>query len=91
MSTFLAGAVGYIILVALVLALLYLFLGSVIGVGYARFNLELVDQNNAGVDHLFKYFPYWTNAVCTRILKAVYIFLWSSSSDSRCRQDTATR
>lgn len=77
MSAFLAGAVGYIILVALVMALLYLFLGSVVGVGYARFNLELVDQNNAGVDHLFKYFPYWTNAVCTRILKAVYIFLWS--------------
>ena len=77
MSTFLAGAVGYIILVALVMALLYLFLGSVVGVGYARFNQELVDQNNADFEHLFKYFPYWTNAVCTRILKAVYIFLWT--------------
>ena len=60
MSTFLAGAVGYIILVALVMALLYLFLGSVVGVGYARFNQELVDQNNADFEHLFKYFPYWT-------------------------------
>ena len=27
--------------------------------------------------HLFKYFPHWANAVCTDLLKSVYILLWS--------------
>lgn len=62
---------------ALVIAAIHLFLGSVVGVGYSRFNLELVDHNEAGFEHLFKYFPWWANAVCTRLLKGLYVFLWS--------------
>ena len=73
----LVGSAIYIILAALVIAAIHLFLGSVVGVGYARFNLELVDHKEAGFEHLFQYFPYWSNAVCTRLLKGVYIFLWS--------------
>ena len=42
-----------------------------------RFNLELIDHNDAGFEHLFKYFPWWANAVCTRLLKGLYVFLWS--------------
>ena len=76
-SAFLAGSAIYLILAAVILAAVYLFLGSVVGVGYARFNLELVDHNHAGFEHLFQYFPYWSNAVCTRLLKSVYILLWS--------------
>lgn len=76
-GVFLAGGAIYIILAALVIAAIHLLLGSVVGVGYSRFNLELVDHNHAGFDHLFMYFPYWTNAVCTRLLKSVYVFLWS--------------
>ena len=74
---FLVGGAIYIMLAALVIAAIHLFLGSVVGVGYSRFNLELVDHNDAGFEHLFQYFPYWTNAVCTRLLKAVYVFLWT--------------
>ena len=73
----LAGSAIYIILAALVTIAIHLFLGSVVGVGYSRFNLELVDHNKAGFEHLFQYFPWWANAVCTRLLKGVYIFLWS--------------
>ena len=77
MGGFLVGGAIYIILVALIIAAIHLLLGSVVGVGYSRFNLELVDHNNASFEHLFMYFPYWTNAVCTRLLKSIYIFLWS--------------
>ena len=73
---FVSGAM-YVILSALAIAALYLFLGSVVGVGYSRFNLELVDHNKAGFEHLFQYFPHWANAFCTRLLKGVYVFLWS--------------
>lgn len=76
-GAFLVGGVIYIMLVALVIAAIHLFLGSVVGVGYSRFNLELVDHNDAGFGHLFNYFPYWANAVCTRLLKGLYVFLWS--------------
>lgn len=76
-GAFLVGGAIYIMLVALVIAAIHLFLGSVVGVGYSRFNLELVDHNDAGFEHLFNYFPYWANAVCTRLLKGLYVFLWS--------------
>lgn len=74
---FLIGGAIYIMLAALVIAAIHMFLGSVVGVGYSRFNIELVDHNDAGFEQLFQYFPYWKNAVCTRLLKGVYVFLWS--------------
>lgn len=73
----LAGGAIYVLLAALVFAAIRLFLGSVVGVGYSRFNLELVDHNDAGFEHLFQYFPDWKNTVCTRLLKGIYVFLWS--------------
>ena len=73
---FVVGA-SYIIMAVFAIAVIHLLLGSVVGVGYSRFNLELVDGNNAGFDHLFKYFPYWANALCTRLLMGVYVALWS--------------
>lgn len=73
----LAGGILYILLAALVIAAIWLFLGSVVGVGYSRFTLQLVDGNDAGFENLFQYFPYWKNAVCTRLLKGLYVFLWT--------------
>lgn len=73
----LAGGILYIVLAALVIAAVWLFLGSVVGVGYSKFTLQLADGGDAGFDNLFQYFPYWKNAVCTRLLTGVYIFLWS--------------
>ena len=74
---FLIGGAIYIMLAALVIAAIYLFLGSVVGVGYSRFNLELVDQNEASFEHLFMYFKDWSNALCARLLKALYVTLWT--------------
>lgn len=73
----LAGGILYIVLAALVMAAVWLFLGSVVGVGYSKFTLQLVDGNDAGFENLFQYFPYWKNAVCTRLLKGLYTFLWT--------------
>lgn len=73
----LAGGILYIVLAALVMAAVWLFLGSVAGVGYSKFTLQLADENDAGFENLFQYFPYWKNAVCTRLLTSLYTFLWS--------------
>lgn len=76
-TALLAGGILYLVLAALVVAAIWLFLGSVVGVGYSRFTLQLVDGGDAGFENLFQYFPYWKNAVCTRLLAGLYIFLWS--------------
>lgn len=77
LGAILAAGAMYLVTAGLVIAAIHLFLGSVVGVGYSRFNLQLVDRNDAGFAHLFQYFPNWKNAVCARLLRAVYVFLWS--------------
>lgn len=71
------GNTVFLMIVVLIIAALYLVLGGIVSVGYARFNLNLVDGFDASFADLFAYFPYWKNAVCTRILTKIYIFLWS--------------
>ena len=68
---------GIIFVVALVMALVYLTLGSFVGVGYAKFNLNLVDRQNASFENLFAYFTYWRTTTVTRLLRGVYVLLWS--------------
>lgn len=74
----LAGAVSGVFLAALVLGVLWFILGSIIRVGYARFNLELVDRRKEPeLNALFGYFSHWKNVVLTALLEGLYVFLWS--------------
>ena len=52
-------------------------LGSVIEVGYVRFNMDLVDRTEAKIESLFAYFYHWKTTTATRFLKGLYTFLWS--------------
>lgn len=76
-GAFLMGRAIYIILGALVLAAIYFVLGSIINVGYSKFNLELVDHREVSIPLLFQYFPYWKTTSIARLLRTVYVFLWS--------------
>lgn len=71
------GSGIYLILLALVLVAVYFVLGSVVGVGYARFNLDLVDGEHASFAPLFSYFSYWKTTAVARLLQTIYILLWS--------------
>lgn len=73
----LAGSAIYITLAAIALAVVYFVLGSIVEVGYARFNLELVDGNEARFETLFKYFHNWKTTAVARLLQSLYVFLWS--------------
>ncbi len=75
--SFLAGAAVFLFLIVLSLAVLYLVLGSFVGVGYARFNLDLIDRKEAGFGSLFAYFSYWKTTTVSRLLRVLYTFLWS--------------
>ena len=73
----LAGGFTYIMIAALVTGIAYFILGSIISVGYAKFNLNLVDQMEGAVDNLFAYFPYWKMTATTKFLRSIYVILWS--------------
>lgn len=63
-------------LFGILVLLIKIFLGSVVSVGHARFQLGLMDEEKQPqVGTLFQYFPFWKNAVVTEILKGVYITL----------------
>ena len=77
-SIFLVGLIGALVLVGLVFGIAYFILGSVVGLGYTKFNLVLVDrQKEPELGALFGYFPHWKRAAVTYLLQGVYIFLWS--------------
>ena len=77
LGAFLAGSAIFIALVAIVMAVVYFVLGSVVEVGYARFNLELVDRAEAKIESLFTYFYNWKTTAAARFLQSLYTLLWS--------------
>jgi len=76
-AAWLAGALAMLTLAAVVVALVYLTIGGVVSVGYARFNLDLIDGGSPELGGLFAYFPYFKTALCARLLTSLYIFLWT--------------
>lgn len=74
-SGLLVGGVVYLIVIALVLAAAYFILGSIVGVGYAKYNLGLVDRTELGFEALFAYLPNWKTTTLTRLWKGLYILL----------------
>jgi len=76
-GAFLVGSAIYITIAAIVMAVVYYVLGSIISVGYARFNLDLVDRGVPGFETLFGYFSNWKTTAIARLLQSVYILLWS--------------
>ena len=76
-AAFIAGAFLFFIIIALVMAVIYFILGSFIGVGYAKFNLNLVDRKESEFETLFAYFSYWKKTATMRLLRGLYVFLWS--------------
>lgn len=78
LNSLLIGGAVLIVVIALIVGVLYFVLGSVIGVGYSRFNLDLVDQQNApDMGVMFGYFSHWKTTAAAKLLQGIYVFLWS--------------
>jgi len=71
------GGFTYVMIIALITGVAYFMLSSVISVGYARFNLNLVDRQEASFENLFGYFSWWKTTVIAKLLQTLYIILWS--------------
>lgn len=62
--------------IAAVWSLVTLVLGGAVSLGYARFNLHLVDGEPPRFDDLFSQFHRLWPAFCLRFLTGLFIFLW---------------
>ena len=62
-GAFLAAGATYIIAAAVVIAIAWFCLGSIISIGYTKFNLLLVEKRPASFDSLFAYFDYWKTMI----------------------------
>lgn len=74
-SGLLIGGAIYLTVIALVLAVAYFVLGSIVGAGYAKYNLDLVDRAESGFEVLFAYLPKWKTTALTRLWKSMYILV----------------
>lgn len=77
MAMLLLGLIGVIGVLAFAYGLVQLVLGSVVELGYARYNLNLVDGKTAQLGDLFGAFGQIWNALVLRVLTGLFIFLWS--------------
>lgn len=76
-ASILLGAVGAIGVLAFVYAVVALVLGSVVRLGYVRYNLNLVDGRPAQLSDLFTCFSQMGSAIVLRLLTALFVALWS--------------
>mgnify|MGYP005949728973 CR=1 FL=1 len=66
------------LLVGIVLwAVLQLIVGGAVQLGYAHFNLNLVDGNDAAISDLFSQKDRLWDGFCMKFLQGLYIALWS--------------
>ncbi|MBQ8768204.1 MAG: DUF975 family protein [Oscillospiraceae bacterium] len=78
LSGLLVRGASFVVIAALVMAVAYFILGSITQIGYARFNLDLVDQQNEPeIGALFRYFTNWKTTAAAKLLQWLYVFLWS--------------
>ena len=72
----LAGAIVGVVVVGIAIAVGWTILSSVVGTGYAKFNLQLVDREEAAINTMFSYFPRWKTLTVAALLQGLYVFLW---------------
>ena len=60
-----------------VISIVMFILGSVVNLGYHKYNLDLVDGRNAKIGTLFSYFKHWKNAILANLLVSIFTTLWT--------------
>ncbi len=74
-----AVIIGIIIIVAalLIYSAIMFCVGSIVQVGYAQFNLDIIDNKNLKFSRIFYYFKHWRTVLPAYLLIYIFIFLWS--------------
>ncbi len=72
-----ASMAGAVVAAGIVLFVAYFILGSIVSVGYAKFNLDLTSGGETAVGGIFDYLDFWKTTAAAKLLKNIGIFLWS--------------
>lgn len=72
-----AGILGVVVLLAAVQSIVLFIVGGAAKMGYARFNLNLVDQKEASFGDLFSQFHRLGEGFIMNLLVGLFTFLWS--------------
>ena len=75
--TLIADILIIAVIIACVVGIAVLLIGSIVSVGYSKFNLNIIDLKKIELPQIFSFFNHWSTAVLTALLKTLYIFLWS--------------
>ena len=67
---------GIALVVGLIVGTIFFVLGSTVTLGYAKFNLAIIDSKEAKIGNLFEYFNIWKSAAMTQLWRVLYTFLW---------------
>lgn len=77
LAAILLGLIGVIGVFAFAFGVVMTVLGSVVRLGYVRYNLRLIDGHMAQMGDLFTYFGRFWDAFVLRLLIFVFTLLWS--------------
>ncbi len=66
----------YFSVIAVLIGIARIIIGSFVEVGYARFNMDLVDGEEGRLETLFRYVRQWGTMLAAALLQAVYIIGW---------------
>ena len=75
------ATVALVVLIAVICVMIYsvarFIIGSIVNVGYSRFNINVIDANETKFVQIFSFFKQWWRAVLANFLRQLFIFLWS--------------
>ena len=71
------AVVGIMLIAMLFYIVIYYTVGCAVAVGYAKYNVDLIDGKGANLSTLFGSFKRWFPAFGARILCQIFTFLWS--------------
>ena len=77
LAAFLLMALATVSVIAIVYAVVMTIIGGAVSMGYAKFNLNLVNRSNPSVEDVFSQFKYFKKAFVMRFLKGLYVLLWT--------------
>lgn len=73
----LAFLASMLLVCSIVCAVVYLILGGAVKLGYAKFNLALIDHKEAKIQDLFSQFSRFGSGFLLNLLEFIFIVLWS--------------
>ena len=74
---YILAAFAALLTVSAVYSFVMFIIGSVVSIGYARFNIDLVEGQTPSISVLFSNFGRWTTAIWANLLVSIRTFLWS--------------